>query len=87
MGASTFNAGPGGPSQSYFLSQMRAQCLQVDGVFAWEANTEDPANVWAQVGACAHPLAGQWVYLLPPSSQFAPAGDDCCCMCHDASER
>jgi hypothetical protein len=71
VGASTFNDGPGGPSQSYFLSQMRAQCLRVDGVFAWEAKTEDPANVWAQVGGCVRPARRcHCMFALPSQSVF-----------------
>ncbi len=49
VGASTFNDGKGGPSQGYFMEWIRQQCLNITGIFAWEAQTVESNSVWQQI--------------------------------------
>ena len=49
LGASLYNSGNGGASQSWFEEMYTERGVEWDGIFAWEATPQDPAMVWSQI--------------------------------------
>lgn len=45
-GASTYDAGAGGASQSWFVNTYRARGIEFDRIIGWEAAKTDPSNQW-----------------------------------------
>ena len=50
-GASTYDTGAGGASQSWFVKTYRARGIEFDRIIGWEAAKTDPANQWDLVPA------------------------------------
>jgi len=50
-GASTYDAGAGGASQSWFVNTYRARGIEFDRIIGWEAAKTDPSNQWDVVPA------------------------------------
>jgi len=46
LGASTFNSGMGGASQSWFVEKLEQRGLTIDGIWGWEAAGVDPNAVY-----------------------------------------
>jgi hypothetical protein len=65
LGASTYNAGLGGASQSWFMSVFENVCVAWDGVWAWEAKKHDPTKVWEEIPGYLH---GRYRYYNVPCS-------------------
>ena len=56
MGASLFNSGGGGPSQSWLCETYALRGVQWTGIFAWEAEHLDPVRVWSEIPGPLHPI-------------------------------
>lgn len=56
LGASLYNSGIGGASQSWFEDMYAARGVQWDGIFAWEVTPQDPTLVWCQIPAHLKPV-------------------------------
>jgi hypothetical protein len=54
LGASTYNSGFGGASQSWFMSVFEDVCVAWDGVWAWEAIQHRPHDVWRDIPGHLH---------------------------------
>jgi len=50
-GASTYDTGAGGASQSWFVKTYRARGIEFDRIIGWEAAKTDPSNQWDSVPA------------------------------------
>ena len=50
-GASTYDTGAGGASQSWFVNTYRARGIQFDRIIGWESAKTDPSNQWDGVPA------------------------------------
>jgi len=50
-GASTYNKGAGGASQSWFVDTYRARGVEFDRIIGWEAAKTDPSNQWDDMPA------------------------------------
>jgi hypothetical protein len=50
-GASTYDTGAGGASQSWFVDTYRARGIDFDRIIGWEAAKTDPSNQWGKVPA------------------------------------
>ena len=50
-GASTYDTGAGGASQSWFVDTYRARGIEFDRIFGWEAAVTDPRTQWDVVPA------------------------------------
>lgn len=48
-GASTYNSGAGGASQSWFVNTYRARGIEFDRIIGWEARPMDPKSQWSTV--------------------------------------
>jgi len=66
-GASLFNSGGGGASQSWFVELMETRGLTIDGIYAWEAITHDANKVFADIPGKYWPIY-HW-YNIPASSE------------------
>jgi hypothetical protein len=66
LGASTFTAGSGGASQSWFVRMFEDMCVMWDGIFAWEATQHESAKVWADVPGYLH---GRYHWYNVPCSK------------------
>ena len=49
LGASTFNSGAGGASQSWIVEMYEARGVRWDGIFAWEMKPHAPSEVWGEI--------------------------------------
>ena len=49
LGASTFNSGAGGASQSWMVEMYEARGVRWDGIFAWEMKPHAPSEVWGSI--------------------------------------
>ena len=47
LGCSTYNAGFGGASQSWFINQYRQRGIEFDRILAWEYERQDPVALFA----------------------------------------
>lgn len=56
LGASTFNNGAGGASQSWFVETYEARGVRWDGIYAWEVTEHPPSNVWSLIPAHLKPI-------------------------------
>eukprot|EP01062_Namystynia_karyoxenos_P053341 TRINITY_DN4316_c0_g1_i1.p1 TRINITY_DN4316_c0_g1~~TRINITY_DN4316_c0_g1_i1.p1 ORF type:complete len:487 (+),score=118.60 TRINITY_DN4316_c0_g1_i1:88-1461(+) len=63
VGASTYDAGPGGASQKWFVETFSQRGLDFDRILAWEATPIPPAKYWARVPHWLRPRL-QW-YNVP----------------------
>jgi len=50
-GASTYDTGFGGASQSWFVNTYRSRGIEFDRIIGWEAETTEPSNQWDGVPA------------------------------------
>ena len=50
-GASTYNTGAGGASQSWFVETYRARGIEFDRIIGWEAARTDPKTQWGDIPA------------------------------------
>ncbi len=50
-GASTYDTGAGGASQSWFVNTYRARGIEFDRIIGWEAAKTEPSNQWDSVPA------------------------------------
>ena len=66
LGASYYDGGSGGPSQSWFVESYEMRGVVWKGVFAWEATPQDPSATWAAIPARLKPHY-HW-YNIPVSS-------------------
>lgn len=48
LGASTYNAGFGGASESWFVDVYRARGIDFNRIFAWEATTYNPSKLFSE---------------------------------------
>jgi hypothetical protein len=46
LGASTYNTGVGGPSQSWFVESYESKGIHWDGIYGWEVTPYSPSGVW-----------------------------------------
>jgi hypothetical protein len=69
LGASTYNAGLGGASQSWFMSVFEDICIMWDRVWAWEATQHESTKVWEEIPGYLHGRY-HW-YNVPCSSDVA----------------
>ena len=67
MGASLYDSGAGGPSQSWFVETYESRGLVWDGIFAWEAMSQSPGEVWGKLPARLKPIY-HW-YNVPVSPE------------------
>ena len=56
LGASMYNSGGGGPSQSWFVETYESRGIEWDGIYAWEASEYTPAVVWDAIPARLKPI-------------------------------
>jgi len=51
LGASAWDEGAGGASQSWIVTNYERRGIQWDGIFCWEANFIEPSQVWSKIPA------------------------------------
>lgn len=56
LGASTYNFGVGGASQSWFVDTYAARGIRWDGIYAWEVTAHPPSHVWSQIPPHLKPI-------------------------------
>jgi hypothetical protein len=66
LGASYYNSGIGGPSQSWFIETYEKRGVAWSGIFGWEASPQDLAKTWKEIPARLKPYY-HW-YNIPVSS-------------------
>jgi hypothetical protein len=67
LGASTYTAGYGGASQSWFVETYASRGIQWDGIYGWEARAQPPSDVWRQIPPHLKPIY-HW-YNIPVSPE------------------
>ena len=70
-GASTYNTGLGGASQSWFVDTYRARGIEFDRIIGWEAATTDPKTQWGDIPDDIKRKTS-W-YNIPASATFGHA--------------
>ena len=65
MGASLYDSGAGGASQSWFVETYESRGIRWDGIFAWEAKPHPAGQVWGKLPARLKPIY-RW-YNVPVS--------------------
>ncbi len=66
LGASYYNSGRGGASQSWFIETYEKRGVVWKGIWGWEATPQDPAKTWEVIPARLKPYY-HW-YNIPVSS-------------------
>jgi hypothetical protein len=67
LGASDWDSGAGGTSQSWFVTEYEKRGIVWDGIFCWEATLMDTSNIWNKIpGRLKHIY--HW-YNIPVSSE------------------
>lgn len=56
LGASLYDAGAGGASQSWLVERFEARGVRWDGIFGWEAMAHPPSDVWSKIPAHLKPV-------------------------------
>ena len=65
LGASLYDSGKGGSSQSWFVETYESRGIHWDGIFAWEAQEHRPSKAWGLIPARLKPVY-HW-YNIPVS--------------------
>ena len=65
LGASLYDSGAGGASQSWFVETYESRGIRWDGIFAWEAKPHPAGQVWGKLPARLKPIY-RW-YNVPVS--------------------
>jgi hypothetical protein len=73
LGASLWNSGGGGASQSWLYDVYRRRGLQFDDIYAWEVTKMDPVEVFAQIPGEVR-AAYDW-FNIPADPQVGAAGN------------
>lgn len=71
-GASTYNTGPGGASQSWFVDRYKARGIEFDRILGWEAKPTEPREQWGNIPADIKQKTS-W-YNIPITTEIG--GDD-----------
>jgi hypothetical protein len=67
LGASLYNSGAGGASQQWFVETYEAKGIKWDGIFAWEAQSYSPADMWALIPGRLKPV--YHLYNIPVNTE------------------